>query len=252
MSAPAIEAIFEAKRAEVARLRADMSWSRRARMRTRHSFRAALARPGLSVIAEVKRSSPSTGPLLNDVDALLEAYIAAEVDALSVLTDAHFGMSAVDLERLAARTDKSILRKDFTLSKEQILEADLIGADAILLIAAFLSSEELRDLGAYAASLGLDVLYEVHAAEELAKIPETAAIVGVNNRNLAAGDYRTDTALSRDLLASIPLGALRVAESGYERAGDVPPGYDAVLIGTGLIRAFTRGGAAAVKSALGK
>ncbi len=250
MKPVSIEEILARKREEIAELRADRTWSGRPRIRERRSFRAALAKPGLSVIAEIKRSSPSTGDLGVDIDALLAAYISAGVDALSILTDSHFRMSAGELERLAKKTDLPILRKDFTLSKEQIDEACILGADAILLIATFLPAEELAELGAHAEALGLDVLYEAHAREDLLKIPREAGIIGINNRNLAAGDYRTDTGLSQELHAMIPEGVIRVAESGYEKAAEVPAGYDAVLIGTGLIRKFKRGGSDAVAAAI--
>lgn len=212
------------------------------RKRARFSFRQALAKKGLSIIAEIKRSSPSTGPLDADIDELHDAYQVAGVDALSILTDRFFGMTSGDLERLAANSDLPVLRKDFILSREQITEADSIGADAILLIATFLEREELKDLGDFAGSLGLDVLYEAHSENDLEKIPATAEIVGINNRDLSGGDFRTDRTLSEKLAARLPGGTLKVAESGFDAGGQVPAGYDAVLIGTGLIRAFKRSG----------
>lgn len=242
MTPVGVDEILRKKESSVARMRSDSSWMQAWRTRPRSSFLNALKKPGLSVIAEVKRSSPSTGPLNVDVDNLCAAYCVRPVDALSILTDEHFGMSSEDLRRLAATTAIPILRKDFTISREQIYEADLIGADAVLLIATFLSADQLDDFGGYAESLGLDVLYEAHSAEDLVKIPASAKIVGINNRSLASGDYRTDTNLAESLRASIPQGVIRIAESGYERPADVPQGWDAVLIGTGMIRHFVREG----------
>lgn len=233
-----IERILQDKRAEIASL--GNSFPKRAR--PRFSFRGALARPGLSVIAEIKRSSPSTGPLGAEPMRLRDAYVAGKADALSILTDRHFGMAASDLAQLAADVAIPVLRKDFILSEAQIREADSIGADAILLIATFLEAGELVRLGRCAEEIGLDVLYEAHSAEDLAKIPASARIVGINNRNLSAGSYETDRALCEILRDRIPPGAVKVAESGFTAADQIPPGFDAVLIGTGLIREFTRGG----------
>lgn len=245
---PRLASILEAKRAEVERLRADASWRRRYRTRPRYRFRDALAGPELAIIAEVKRSSPSTGPFLDargeviDVDALRDAYVAAGADALSILSDAHFGMGAAEFERLAASATVPVLRKDFTISTEQIDEAEILGADAILLIAGILDANELTRLGAHAAARGLDVLYEVHTERELDLLPSDAAIVGINNRDLASPTYATDLAFTARLVSLLPPGVLKVAESGYARGGEVPAGCAAVLIGTALIRHYLAGG----------
>lgn len=245
---PRLASILEAKRAEVERLRADATWRQRRRTRPRYGFRDALAGPGLAVIAEVKRSSPSTGPFLDahgaviDVDALRDAYIAAGADALSILSDAHFGMCAAEFERLAASATVPVLRKDFTISTEQIDEAEILGADAILLIAGILDANELARLGSRAAERGLDVLYEVHAERELELLPPDAGIVGINNRDLASPTYATDLEFTARLVSRLPPGTLKIAESGYERGGEVPAGCAAVLIGTGLIRHYLAGG----------
>lgn len=235
-----ISEILEAKRNEVARLRREPLT--RPRTRPRFSFIEALKEKGLSIIAEIKRSSPSTGDLNVDINALYAAYTSAKVDALSILTDSHFGMAASDLEKLAGSCTLPILRKDFILSAEQIQEADVIGADAILLIATFLESAEMAELGAYAESLGLDVLYEAHSEEDLLKIPGRARIIGINNRNLSGEDYKTDISLSKKMIDELPADVVKVAESGFERDGEIPRGYDAALIGTGLIREFNRTG----------
>jgi indole-3-glycerol phosphate synthase len=236
-----VDEILAAKRREIRALEESGRLTTGRRIRPRFSFREALARPGLAVIAEVKRSSPSTGPFGVAPRPLRDAYIAAGADALSILSDAHFGMSAEEFSDLAAECRVPVLRKDFILAESQIEESDHLGADAILLIATFLSRDELDRLGARAESLGLDVLYEAHAPEDLAKIPARARIVGINNRDLSGGDYKTDIGLSAAMLSAVPPGLLRVAESGYDRPGQVPRGFDAVLMGGGLIRAFARG-----------
>lgn len=244
---PDLEAILAAKRIEVEHLRADAGWRTKARTRPRYDFQAALGRPGLSVIAEIKRSSPSTGSFDIDVDALRAAYVAANVDALSILSDAHFGMSALEFARLAADAVVPVLRKDFILSTEQIDEADLLGADAILLIVAILSDDELLRFGAHAVARGIAVLYEVHGESDLERLPRDASIVGINNRDLASADYRTNLDSCRRLAARLSGDVIKVAESGYARGGEVPVGFDAVLIGGGFIGEFRRtGGVAAL------
>jgi indole-3-glycerol phosphate synthase len=236
-----VEEILAAKRVEIEALERSGRLTAERRIRPRFSFREALARPGLAVIAEVKRSSPSTGSFGVEPLPLRDAYLSAGVDALSILSDPHFGMSAEEFRDLASDCRIPVLRKDFILAASQVVEADILGADAILLIATFLSRDELDRLGAHAEALGLDVLYEVHAPADLAKIPARARMVGVNNRDLSGGDYRTDLGLSERMLDAVPRDALRVAESGYDRPGQVPAGFDAVLVGGGLIRAFARG-----------
>lgn len=238
MSAVSVQDILAAKREEAVTIAA-----RRPRPRSRapHDFAAALRIPGLSVIAEIKRSSPSHGEFGVDVDVLLKAYEDAGVDALSILADRHFGMSPDDFVSLAARTDKPILWKDFILTSDQIRYAWECGADAVLLIASFLSERELMELSSHAELLGMDVLIEGHNAADLKKIPRSAKIVGINNRDLSSREYATDTETSARLLTEVDPSALRVAESGYSSPEEVPKGFDAVLIGAGMIRKFLTG-----------
>lgn len=233
--------LLAAKRAEIARLDPP---ALPARSRPRRDFAAALRRPdgGTAVIAEIKRASPSHGPFGAEPEALLAAYEAAGVDALSILTDRHFSMSGNDLATLGSRTRLPILRKDFILEERQLEEAERLGADAVLLIASILTEEELRRLGEAAARRRLDVLYEVHAPAEIARLPRGARIIGVNNRNLADPRYATDLAQAKKMLQELPPEAIKVAESGYESAAGIPSGCDAVLVGAGLIREFLRRG----------
>ncbi len=245
-----IEAILAAKREEIARLESGGLAARAPRGRARRSFLGALARPGLSVIAEIKRSSPSAGSFEVDPAELARAYRGAGIDAVSILSDSHFGMTPDDFRELAAGFDIPVLRKDFILAESQVDEADRLGADAVLLIATFLSKEELDRLGRRAGALGLDVLYEVHDPGEAEKLPPGARIVGINNRDLAAADYRTDTARAARGFDRLPAGALRVAESGYGPGEPVPPGFDAVLVGAGLIRTFVQHGEEGVAGAV--
>lgn len=232
-----VQEILAAKRREAEALPATFP----ARVRPRFDFEAALKRPHRAVIAEIKRGSPSQGAFGVEPAALRAAYLAAGADCFSILTDSHFGMTAADLVTLARDLPVPVLRKDFILDTRQIDEAEAIGADAVLLIATFLSTAELDALGRHAAARGLAVLYEAHGAEDLAKMPSHARIIGVNNRNLADPRYGVDPRLSKELLQKIPAGVIKVAESGYESGSELPP-CDAVLIGAGLIREFMRKG----------
>lgn len=200
-------------------------------------FRAALAAPGLSVIAEIKRRSPSKGALAPGLDPALvaEAYAAGGAAALSVLTDREFfGGSSDDLAAARAAVDLPVLRKDFTLDQLDVAEARLMGADAVLLIVAVLDDDSLRALIGYAASLGLAALVEVHDDDELDRaLAAGAEIVGVNQRDLRT--FEIDRTLAARLSARIPAGVVTVAESGIRDAADVPDGIDAILVGESLV-----------------
>jgi len=194
-------------------------------------------RDRLNVIAECKRRSPSRGVLRADYDAVAIArgYEQAGAAAISVLTEpTFFDGSLDDLVRVRAAVQVPVLRKDFIVSEYQLFEAKAAGADAVLLIVAALSPEELRSLRAKAAGLGLDALVEVHNQEELiVAIDAGATIVGVNNRNLRT--LAVDVHASEDLAARMPKGVLSISESGLKSAEDLRRlralGYQAFLIG---------------------
>jgi indole-3-glycerol phosphate synthase len=201
-------------------------------------FRDALARgEGVSVIAEVKRRSPSKGDLAPDLvpGVLAKAYEDGGAAALSVLTDAEFfGARADDLPEARAACDLPVLRKDFTVSERDVCDARLLGADAVLLIVAALTDDELRRFRALAAELGLAAVVEVHDEGELERATAAGAdIVGVNQRDLTT--FAVDRDLASCLAPSIPPGVVRVAESGILGPGDIPEGYDAVLVGEHLV-----------------
>jgi indole-3-glycerol phosphate synthase len=207
------------------------------------SFSAALRQPGVAIIAEIKRKSPSGGELRPGASAtdLAGMYAAAGAAALSVLTDArYFGGSDADLG--AARTASGLptLRKDFVVDPYQVFEARLIGADAVLLIVRALSDRELRDLLALADALGLDALVETHSAAEVEQALNAGArIVGVNNRDLDT--LVTDVSLAPRLRSLVPPECVFVAESGMSQPSEVAAliefSVDAVLIGEALVRA---------------
>jgi indole-3-glycerol phosphate synthase len=200
-------------------------------------FAAALERPGVNVIAECKKRSPSKGVLRADYDAaaIAAAYARAGAAAISILTEpAFFDGSLDDLEAARGLVSAPLLRKDFIVDRRQVLEARAAGADAVLLIVAALEDDALRELHACALDEGLAALVEVHDRVELHRaLAIGARIIGVNSRNLRTLDVDRD--LHHRLVADIPDGCVAVAESGLGRASDVAElrsaGYDAFLIG---------------------
>lgn len=194
-----------------------------------------------SVIAEVKRRSPSKGDLAPDLDpaGVAVAYAAGGAACLSVLTDApHFGGSAVDLAAARAATALPVLRKDFTVAAGDVYDARAMGADAVLLIVAALSDDELTSFVALAEALGMAALVEVHDEAELARaLGAGARLVGVNQRDLHT--FEVDTARALRVGAAIPDGIVKVAESGIRCHEDLAPlaeaGFDAVLVGEALV-----------------
>jgi indole-3-glycerol phosphate synthase len=205
-------------------------------------FNEALVRPGLSVIAEFKRRSPSAGQIAaGDVDLAtqVQAYERGGAAALSVLTDeTHFGGSLDDLRAARAACGLPIIRKDFIVDPYQLYEAAVNGADAVLLIVAALGDEALRSLRQEARSIDLDCLVEVHDDEELERALEAGAeVIGINNRNL--DNMSVDIATTYELMPSVPAGKTVVAESGISSREELEElervGVDAVLIGTSLM-----------------
>jgi indole-3-glycerol phosphate synthase len=207
------------------------------------SFAAALSAPGLSVIAEIKRKSPSAGDIAPDLDAAARAaaYAAGGAAAISVLTEPHFFAGSLDdLAAVRRGVLLPVLRKDFIVAPAQVWESRAAAADAVLLIVAALDDGQLFDLLAVAADAGIDALVEVHDEAECERaIAAGAGIVGVNNRDLRT--FLTDPAVAERMaphLASVPV---TVAESGVG-SGAVArrmeaAGYDAILVGEALVRA---------------
>ncbi len=205
-------------------------------------FAAALSAPGISVIAEHKRSSPSAGAIRHDLALtdVVGAYERGGAAALSVLTEEHsFAGRLEDLTAARAAARLPILRKDFIVDPYQVAESLAHGADAILLIVAALTPRVLEQLHAEAVSAGLDVLVEVHDAAELeAARALGAAVIGINNRDLTT--LVVDTERTFELLEAIPSGALVVSESGWRTRTDLDrlagAGVAAVLVGEALMR----------------
>lgn len=205
-------------------------------------FAAALRQPGVSLIAECKKASPSKGLIAPNYDPvrLAKTYQKAGAAAVSVLTDGrHFQGSLEHLRDVKESIRLPVLRKDFIFHPYQVYEARTAGADALLLIAAVLSKTEMRDLLALTHKLGMNALVEVHTAEELAAVlPVQPRIIGVNNRNLQT--FKVDFENTARLRDQIPPEIAVVAESGLKTAVDVQQmaaiGVDAVLVGETLVR----------------
>ena len=204
------------------------------------------AAAGTAVIAEIKKASPSKGLIRAEFDAewFARSYFAGGAAALSVLTDEpYFQGSLKNLELASAAVQLPCLRKDFTVDEYQIIETRAHRGDAVLLIAAALSNDEIQRFARMAHNLSLDVLVEVHTAEELDRVLDAlgdrgADAIGVNNRDLKTLKVRLETSL--ELASRIPSTVVRVAESGIATGEDLmrlrAAGFDAFLIGESLMR----------------
>ena len=208
------------------------------------SFAGALrGGPRLAVIAEIKRRSPSRGPLFADLDpaTVAKAYESGGAACLSVLTDSqHFDGSIDDLRSARAACSLPVLRKDFTVSERDVVDTRLIGADCVLLIAAALDAGELGAFHDLAVSIGLEVLVEIHDEAELeVALGCGASVIGVNQRDLVT--FAVDHERAVRMARLIPPAVVRVAESGVRHRSDAASlrqaGYDAVLVGESLVTA---------------
>ncbi len=242
-----LDEILQVKRGEIEQLRPRRDELRRLALQRNdfRSFAAAIDRrpEKLALIAEVKKASPSAGVIVESFDpvAIARNYARAGVEAISVLTDERFFQGKLDyLAQIRTEVQVPLLRKDFILDEVQIVEASVAGADAILLIVAALAQERLVQLMEEAARYQMDVLVEVHTLQELDRALATdAAIIGINNRNLAT--FEVDLSVTEELSEQVPDEILLVSESGLKTADDISRvkacGVDAVLIGEALMRA---------------
>jgi indole-3-glycerol phosphate synthase len=246
----ALDEIVERTRSDVARRRRELpigeleaTGAERAASDPRRPFADALRVPGLSVIAEHKRRSPSAGAIREDLalEDVVAAYERGGAAALSILTEEHsFGGSLADLGLARRSTGLPVLRKDFVIDRYQLAEARAAGADAVLLIVAALEGDLLPGLFAQATAVGLEVLVEVHDGAELERAAALRApVIGINNRDLTT--LKVDTERTFELLPGVPGATIVVAESGFrtraqlERLADA--GVDAALVGEALMRA---------------
>jgi indole-3-glycerol phosphate synthase len=203
---------------------------------------SALQDAEVGIIAEIKKASPSRGLFTKDFHParLAIAYAQGGAACLSVLTDhEYFQGSLHDMEVARAAAHVPVLRKDFTVDRVQVFQAAAHGADAILLIAAILTTHELQSFRELAGSLGMAALVEVHNPEELAKaIDSGATLIGVNNRDLDTFEVSLDTSLRLSYL--MPSSAVRVSESGIRTRADVEQlrgaGFQAFLVGESLMK----------------
>lgn len=195
----------------------------------------------MSVIAEVKRRSPSKGDLWGSrpIDGLVDAYVLGGARCLSVLTDEdHFGGSKDDLVAARGRCALPVLRKDFTVSRNDVVDARAMGADCVLLIAAVLSRSEMVEMIEVAREIGIDVLVETHDESEVDRSLDLGVqMIGVNQRDLVT--FEVDHERAVRMAARIPSSVVRVAESGVRGRADATAlreaGFDAVLVGESLL-----------------
>lgn len=242
-----LDKIVQVKKREVARLRESGSLDamRKAALDTPlpRDFRAALEGAPCAVIAEVKRSSPSKGRIREDFDppAIASLYEENGAAAISVLTDEQFFEGKKEyLSEIRERVSLPLLRKDFIIDPCQLCETRIIGADAVLLIAAILDDAKLGYLIEMAESLGLASLVEIHSGEELERAAAAGAgIIGINNRNLQT--FHVDLNTTLELVSRIPEGKAVISESGIETREDVErlmsKGVHVFLVGETLMRA---------------
>ncbi len=222
----------------------------------RRGFAASLGAPGRAIIAEVKKASPSRGVIRADFDPVKIArdYAASGARAISVHTDAPFFQGSLAyLEAIRHVVDRPLLRKDFLIDPYQLQEARAFGADAVLLIAAILPGDALRDMVAQAEGLGLDALVEVHSQSEQVRAARCESrFLGIKNRDLRT--FVTRLEISESLAPLAPRGATVVAESGFKTIADLErleaAGVRAFLIGESLMAAADPG--AALRTLLGR
>ncbi|HKB02390.1 MAG TPA: indole-3-glycerol phosphate synthase TrpC [Gemmataceae bacterium] len=242
-----LDTIVRHKWAEIAAAKAaapEADLERRAAgMPPARDFSGALTKPGMRLIAEVKKASPSAGVIRTDFDpvTIARTYERHGADCVSVLTDRQFfqgELSYLTVIRDAIRLP--VLRKEFILDRYQLVEARAAGADAVLLIAEILPGDRLRALFDQATELGLHVLVELHDAEELPRVIDCGAmLIGINNRDLRT--FRTTLDHTLGLLAKVPSDRVVVSESGIKTNADLKrleaAGVKAVLVGESLMRA---------------
>lgn len=246
-----LQEIIATKRAEVDRRKRETDLQALYRQAetprtTRHSLREALRSSSTGIISEFKRRSPSKGWINRDADvqSVVRAYQQAGATALSVLTDTpYFGGTDDDLRAARQACSLPILRKDFTIDEFQLVESRVLGADAVLLIAAALTREQCRRFAEIAHQLELEVLLEIHDQSELDYYSEYVDVLGVNNRNL--GSFHTDVANSFRLIEQMPQEATPISESGISNPDTVKElraiGFKGFLIGENFMKTETPG-----------
>ena len=193
------------------------------------------------IIGEVKKQSPSAGEIISDYkpEDIAILYERSGVGALSILTESKYFLGNIDhLSLVKKKTNLPILRKDFILEEYQIVESKSLGADIILLIAACLSKEQVKNLSRFAKSFNLQVILEIHSEDEIAHLCDSIDVVGVNNRNLKK--FETDINNSINLASMIPSSFLKISESGISTSNEIfqlkEYGYNGFLIGENFMK----------------
>ena len=228
------------KAKKAARPEAELLKAIEARERRPLSLYSALKREGVSVIAEIKKASPSKGIIKTDLDPVSFAKIYSEIGAaaISVLTEENYFLGSLDvLKAVREVTDLPLLRKDFIIDRYQVLEAAAAGADALLLIAALLNDKLLKELFDLTHELGLEALCEAHTEEEAKRLTDLGAkVIGVNCRDLRT--FQVFPEKSEAVIETLPNDVAKVAESGLKTPADLEmyPAADAFLIGETLVR----------------
>lgn len=239
-----LQEIIQAKSLQVERQKQQTSHAeleKLIRPRTKISMQGSLAESKSGIIAEFKRRSPSKGWINREADPqlIVPSYAMKGAAALSILTDEpYFGGTTADIEAVREKVTTPILRKEFIIDEWQVLESRLVGADAILLIAAALSEAQCRSLSALAHELDMEVLLEIHSENEMEYINPCIDMIGVNNRNL--GTFITDTGNSFRMAGKLPADMLRISESGISNPATVKElrqaGFRGFLIGECFMR----------------
>lgn len=256
-----LDEILTTKKQEVIRLRDSVSYEDFMRRidavpAPRSLAQALRNKQPLGLIAEIKKASPSKGIISADFQPVqqAQAYQQGGADAMSVLTDeTYFQGSTAVLQQVAQVAKIPILRKDFMIDEWQVYESRAIGADAILLIAAALQDDKLASLYTLSTKLGMDVLLEVHSAQELQRVlPLRPRIIGINNRDLRT--FHVDLQQTISIASLIPPSTVIVSESGLTRHADIvtvqQAGAQAVLVGESLMRSGIEGASEAIKTLL--
>ena len=234
-----LDSIVEQKKKEIEQRKQQFPIDTQLELSTKN-FKKAISQPGINIIAEIKKKSPSSGTIRENFNTkeIIQVYEQHKaVKAISVLTDeTFFGMSPESLKEVAQHTEKPLLRKEFIIDEYQIRESRYYGADAILLIASLLQKSKINRFIKKAKELGMDALVEVHTKKELDQVLQTdAEIIGINNRNLDTLKVNLETA--NKLATHIPPQKTIVAESGYNTSNDINKAKaDAFLIGTSLLK----------------
>jgi indole-3-glycerol phosphate synthase len=248
-----LDTIVEHKWSEITAARAvvpEFELERRAAaLPAARDFSGALRQPGVSIIAEIKKASPSAGVIRSDFDpvAIAKIYERHGADCISVLTDEQFFQgSLANMSAVRAATRIPVLRKEFILDRYQLLEARAAGADAVLLIAEILPGHRLKVLFHQAIELGLHVLVELHDSDQLTRVIDCGAmLIGINNRDLRT--FQTSLDHTLELLPQIPADRIVISESGIKSNADLrtleAAGVKAVLVGESLMRATDIGAA---------